>query len=112
MSEEDSELTRSQTAIRKLTKKFTRVAKTAVLVKRQTEPYLDPSVPRPPPAFLPAEQFVSTTHPDVNAIAAASGGGICSDEVTLSIPFNDTNLNSYASMLDFLLACYGIDMAS
>lgn len=53
--------------------------------------------------------FVGGTHfGDVTAIAAASGGGLASNEVNLSIPINDTDLTSYASLLDFLLSCYGI----
>ena len=45
---------------------------------------------------------------DVTAIAAASGGGLASNEVNLSIPMHNTDLTSYASLLDFLLSCYGI----
>ena len=64
--------------------------------------------PTPPPVSLSSYQLVATKSPSVAAIAAASGGGLATDEVNLEMPLHHTSIEQLKPMLEFLLGCYAI----
>ncbi|XP_028417505.1 uncharacterized protein LOC114541907 [Dendronephthya gigantea] len=68
------------------------------------------SPPTPPPISLSSYQLVATKSPSIAAIAAASGGGLATDEVNLGIPLHHTSIEQLKPMLEFLLGCYAIEM--
>eukprot|EP00112_Aurelia_sp_Birch-Aquarium-sp1_P024919 Seg806.12 transcript_id=Seg806.12/GoldUCD/mRNA.D3Y31 product="putative protein C6orf183" protein_id=Seg806.12/GoldUCD/D3Y31 len=101
------EPSKSQVLLRTINRKLSHVGKGTPLMKRSGATFSETNIPAAP--ILPPDNQKGGTHfGDVTAIAAASGGGLASNEVNLSIPINDTDLTSYASLLDFLLSCYGI----
>ncbi|XP_065070456.1 uncharacterized protein LOC135695319 isoform X3 [Rhopilema esculentum] len=109
-SEENSngKSTKSQAILRSITRKLS-MGKAFSPMKRNVTTFSDSSIPSAP--ALSYDVPKSTKYfGDVTSIAAASGGGLASDEVTLSIPLNDVDISSYSTVLDFLLCCYGIRM--
>lgn len=69
-------------------------------------------LPTPPPISLSSYQLVATKSPMVAASAAASGGGLATDEINLEIPPHNTSLEKLKPMLDFLIGCYAVEMVS
>ncbi len=98
--------------MRTLTRKLSTVGKATTLL-RQTRPSMpDYSIPLAPNLTKGYVQKPVASSFTVHDIAAATGGGLACNEVNLSIPFNETNMDSYRALLDFLLKCYGINMVS
>jgi len=53
---------------------------------------------------------VSGTNPSIAAAAAASGGGLASDEINLKLPLHETSFVTIKALLDFLMTCYAVEM--
>lgn len=49
-------------------------------------------------------------NPSFAAAAAASGGGLASDEINLKLPLHETSLAAIKSMLEFFMTCYAVEM--
>jgi hypothetical protein len=73
-------------------------------------PTTDDALPTPPPISLSSYQLVATKSPSVAATAAASGGGLATDEINLDIPLHHTSLEKLKTMLEFLIGCYAVEM--
>ncbi len=101
--------TKSQNVLRTLTRKLSTVGKANSLLKQSRPTLTDSSIPTAPNLSMTSHKPLVSNF-TINAIAAATGGGLASNEVTLSLPLNETNLDSYASLLNHLLNCYSIDM--
>ena len=70
----------------------------------------DADLPPPPPLSLSPYQLVSGVNPSFAAAAAASGGGLASDEINLKLPLHETSLAAIKSMLEFFMTCYAVEM--
>ena len=73
-------------------------------------PTTDDALPTPPPISLSSYQLVASKSPSVAATAAASGGGLATDEINLEIPVHHTSLEKLEPMLEFLIGCYAVEM--
>ena len=50
------------------------------------------------------------TNPSIAAAAAASGGGLASDEINLKLPLHETSFVTIKALLEFLMTCYAVEM--
>ena len=78
-------------------------------MKRNAATFSEASIPAAPNLSHEKQKPIVSSC-DISTISAACGGGLASNEVSLNIPVNDLDIASYASVLDFLLSCYGIQM--
>ena len=78
-------------------------------MKPNTATFSESNIPTAPKLSY-EKQIPLAYSADISTISAACGGGLASNEVSLSIPINDLDMTSYAPVLDFLLSCYGIQM--
>lgn len=93
-----------------LKKILSQVSITAHLHVLRPSTVSDADLPPPPPLSLSPYQLVSGANPSIAAAAAASGGGLASDEINLWLPLHETSLLSIKTMLEFLMTCYAVEM--
>ena len=102
-------LTKSVEMIRLISRKISTAGRMFSHTKRRTATFSETNIP-PAPHLTCEKQKPLVPSAEVSIISAACGGGLASNEVSLSIPVHDLDIASYAPVLNFLLSCYGIQM--
>eukprot|EP00794_Sanderia_malayensis_P005905 gene5905-6590_t len=105
--------TKTQNIMRRVSRKLSNVGKASILLKQIRPSAAEFTIPSAPELSKgPSSHKSVAASLNVNAIAAAAGGGLASNEINLSLPYNETNMDSYKTILDFMLNCYEIPVQS